>query len=233
VPLVRTPPPAINAEPPDLRVFSSLPAPVSGAATRTRRSVSFALLVLVALLGSMGAGYWIVDSWQSRSERAASAAPTERPGAAETGAPDAAGADDRTGSNADATAAASRNDLSGSWMVTNHIEQSDMSAYKGLTLGFRVELDQNGNRVRGEGMKWLENGRAVAPAARTPITIDGTVEGDRLALTFAERGTRRTSRGSFDMQIAADGSLQGRFSSDAARSSGRAEAVRVTSPPAP
>jgi hypothetical protein len=93
-----------------------------------------------------------------------------------------------------------------------------------------MQLVQTGNRVRGHGVKWLENGRPLAARSRTRITVDGMMEGRRLALTFTERGARRTSRGSFEMQLAADGSLDGRFSSDAARSSGRAEAVRISQP---
>ena len=118
-------------------------------------------------------------------------------------------------------------ELSGSWMLINQIEQSNVTAFHDLTLGFRLELNQDGNRVRGHGFKWTENGRPVPGTGQTPISVDGTVEGNRLALTFTERGARRTSRGSFKMQVAEDGSLRGSFSSDVARSSGRARAVRM------
>ena len=120
-------------------------------------------------------------------------------------------------------------ELTGSWMLTSHVEHSSNDVFKDLMLGFRLQLDQTGNRVRGHGLKWIENGRRVASRARTPITIDGTIEDGRLILAFTERGTRRTSQGTLNLQRADDGSLHGRFSTDAARSSGRAKAVRLTS----
>lgn len=118
-------------------------------------------------------------------------------------------------------------DLSGWWMLTNEIEESSVNAYNDLTLGFSVQLDQIGNRVSGKGFKLLENGRPVASRSRVPITVYGTVAGSRLALTFTERGARRTSRGSLQMELMHDGSLDGRFASDAAGSRGRAHAVRM------
>jgi transcriptional regulator with XRE-family HTH domain len=118
-------------------------------------------------------------------------------------------------------------ELSGPWVLTNEIDQSNVASYRDLTLGFRLQLDQNGNRVRGRGFKWLENGRPVAAAGQTPIAVDGTIEGNRLALTFTERGLRRISRGNIELQLAKDGSFHGRFSSDVAGSTGRARAVRV------
>ena len=120
--------------------------------------------------------------------------------------------------------------IAGWWMVTNRIDQSRLASFNDLTLGFHLKLDQNGNRVRGRGVKWHENGRRVAERARTPISVDGTMVGDRLELSFTERGIRRTSHGSFEMQLADDGSLRGRFSSDAARSSGSSEAIRMPQP---
>ena len=125
---------------------------------------------------------------------------------------------------------AARDGLSGWWMLTDHVERSSRHSFNDLTLGFRMQLVQTGNRVRGHGVKWLENGRPLAARSRTRITVDGMREGRRLALTFTERGARRTSQGSFEMQLAEDGSLDGRFSSDAAHSSGRAEAVRISQP---
>ena len=122
-------------------------------------------------------------------------------------------------------------ELTGSWMLTSHVEHSNKDVFKDLTLGFRLQLDQTGDRIRGQGLKWIENGRRVASRARTPIAIDGTIENGRLILTFTERGTRRTSQGTLNLQRADDGSLHGRFSTDAARSSGRAQAVRLTSQP--
>jgi hypothetical protein len=127
-----------------------------------------------------------------------------------------------------ASMAAPTDDLSGWWIFTNQVERSGMHSFNDLTLGFRMQLVQTGNRVRGYGVKWLENGRPLVSRSRIPIIVDGMIDGRRLALTFTERGTRRITRGSFEMQLAEDGSLYGRFSSDAARSGGRAQAVRTS-----
>jgi transcriptional regulator with XRE-family HTH domain len=120
-------------------------------------------------------------------------------------------------------------ELTGTWMLTSQVERSSNDIYNDLTLGFRLQLDQTGHRVRGQGLKWTENGRHLASRARTPITIDGTIKDGRLILAFTERGTRRTSYGTLNLQRADDGSLRGRFSTDAAQSSGRAHAVRLLS----
>jgi hypothetical protein len=71
-----------------------------------------------------------------------------------------------------------------------------------------------------------ENGRAINQRVRIPIVVVGTFDGSRLALAYLEQGTRRTSKGEFQLHVAADGSLQGRFSSDAAMSTGHTWAVR-------
>lgn len=120
-------------------------------------------------------------------------------------------------------------ELSGLWMLTNHIEQTNKSSFNEMRLGFRVQFDQMGNRISGQGHKWTENGRRIAPRGRTPITVEGTIDNGRLELSFTEHGTRRTSRGTFDLQRADDDSLHGRFSTDAAQSSGRVQAVRISS----
>ena len=120
-------------------------------------------------------------------------------------------------------------ELDGTWMLTSHVERSSNEMFNDLTLGFRLQLDQTGHRIRGRGLKWTENGRHLASRARTPITVDGTIKNGQLILAFTERGTRRTSSGTLNLQRADDGSLRGRFSTDAAQSSGRAHAVRLMS----
>lgn len=101
-----------------------------------------------------------------------------------------------------------------------------MGAFTGLRLGYRLWLEQNGDRVEGHGFKWTENGRVIAPAARTPITVEGTATGARLELRFTEMGTRRMSRGTLALDVADAHVLRGRFSSDAARSSGSVAILR-------
>jgi cytoskeleton protein RodZ len=120
--------------------------------------------------------------------------------------------------------------LSGPWALTNRVESSSYEGFNNLNLGFHLQLQQRGNRVTGTGQKWMENGRAIPPPSRTPIAVEGTLDGRRLELTFTERGARRTSAGTFVMDVADDGTLRGTFTSDAAKSQGTSLARRMTSP---
>jgi transcriptional regulator with XRE-family HTH domain len=117
-------------------------------------------------------------------------------------------------------------DVSGPWMVTTRVESSRVSRFVGLRLGYELELRQEGNRVIGLGHKVSENGKALVAGARTPISVAGTLDRDRLALTFTERGVRRATEGEFSLTVTPSGVLQGRFSSGAARSTGSVAARR-------
>jgi hypothetical protein len=101
-----------------------------------------------------------------------------------------------------------------------------VSNFEGLQLGYHLQLDQVGSQISGNGEKISENGRSLPSAARTAIAVRGTVDGNQLALTFIERGTRRSSQGALVLQRDDDGTLRGRFSSDAAKSSGLAQLRR-------
>lgn len=125
-----------------------------------------------------------------------------------------------------ARAADASDDVSGVWTVTSQVEAAAVAAYKNLLLGFRVELEQRGNRVVGAGHKVTENGAPLPVRRRTPINLEGTLDGNRLALDFTEHGTRRASAGRFVLYLSDDGSFRGRFTSDAAQSSGETIAVR-------
>lgn len=119
-------------------------------------------------------------------------------------------------------------DLSGWWEMTNTIQSTNYEEYQGLRLGYRIQLEQDGNRITGRGQKWSENGRAVPAAGRTPITITGTVDGRTVTLQFTEHGARRSTRGGFTWQLSADRTaLRGTFWSTAADTSGRSIASRM------
>jgi hypothetical protein len=118
-------------------------------------------------------------------------------------------------------------DLSGEWTLNTVVESSSLSMYEGLRLGYRLQLEQRGNAVHGSGRKILENGSAIGGGGQTPITVEGIVDGDRLRLTFTERGTQRSSSGTFVLFREGTDGLRGRFASDAARSAGRVEARRA------
>jgi hypothetical protein len=117
-------------------------------------------------------------------------------------------------------------DLSGEWTLNTVVESSSLSMYEGLRLGYRLQLEHRGSAVRGSGQKILENGKTISGDGQTPITVEGTVDGDRLRMTFTERGARRSSSGTFVLFREGTDGLRGRFSSDAARSAGRVEARR-------
>jgi hypothetical protein len=117
--------------------------------------------------------------------------------------------------------------VSGAWTLATRVESSSLARFKGLQLGYQMELKQNGDRVTGVGRKIAENGSAIRSRAQTPMSVAGTIDGDRLTLNFTERGTRRPTRGKFVLLLDEAGTLRGRFTSTAARSSGTVEAQRV------
>jgi hypothetical protein len=125
------------------------------------------------------------------------------------------------------TAAATDADLgslTGQWSINTRVESSGLRRYEGLRLEYQVRLQQAGNQVTGDGYKLRENERTVGN--RTPITLIGDVIGDRVVLNFQERGTRRMSGGRLVLDRESENVLRGRFSSDAAKSSGVADAHR-------
>jgi 1A family penicillin-binding protein len=117
-------------------------------------------------------------------------------------------------------------DLSGWWEVTNTIQSTNYPAYQGLRLTYRVQLEQDGNRITGRGQKWAEDGGPVSAAARSPISIVGRIAGRQVILQFTERGARRSTDGSFSW-IVSPGALHGSFTSTAAATSGGSVARRM------
>jgi multidrug efflux pump subunit AcrA (membrane-fusion protein) len=118
-------------------------------------------------------------------------------------------------------------DLSGWWELTNRIQATDYKNYVGLRLGYRIKLEQDGNRITGRGQKWAEDGRSVAGSARSPIRVSGTIDGDTLTLEFTEQGARRSSSGSFKLRLSDRTTLRGSFSSNVAGTSGSTLARRM------
>ena len=118
--------------------------------------------------------------------------------------------------------------MSGSWKLATQVESSSYSAYAGLKLGYEMKLEQDGDRVTGVGRKVTENGAGIGPRAQTPLTVSGTIAGDRLTLNFVERGTQRSNARQVRAARGRGGALRGRFSKATRHISGRVEAHRVS-----
>ena len=121
----------------------------------------------------------------------------------------------------------SRTDVSGRWDLRQDVQSTSHDAFAGMSVGYRLNLLQDGNRVHGRGFKTSENGVLLLPSQRTPIEVEGRIEGDQLVLNFTEIGRARTSRGTIRYRLGTSGAMQGQFSSDAANSSGSSSAHRV------
>ena len=196
------------------------------------RAVSSAVVLIVAA-AAMIVGY-IVGSRSDSAVAPHVARSTNRPNSvAPSGGTDAvpARADEST-SRLPASRAESANrdaapiDLTGIWTLTNRVDSTSYPAFKNLRLGYEVQLQQRGQRVWGTGHKLSENGRTVPQSQRTPIVFEGVLDARTVTLQFSETGTRRQSAGQLTLNVAADGSLHGSFSSDAARSRGQSQARR-------
>jgi hypothetical protein len=121
---------------------------------------------------------------------------------------------------------APRTPLTGDWAMSTRVATSELKRYEGLRIGYAVELQQQGDRITGRGVKIRENGRRIGRTAQTPIEFQGVLHGDRAELTFTEHGRRRPSAGRLVLARVSPNVLRGRFSSDAAGSSGDVEIRR-------
>ena len=121
---------------------------------------------------------------------------------------------------------AAENDVTGVWRISTEVASSSVSTFKGLRLGFLLNLHQDGDRIVGSGRKVAENDKSLPAAAQTRITVEGRRDGDQLTLTFRERGGRRESTGTFLLIRAAGDEMLGSFTSNAARSAGPVKARR-------
>ena len=123
-------------------------------------------------------------------------------------------------------APAAEQDLSGKWNVVNTVETTSYQSFKNMKIGFALSLNQNGTKITGEGQKISENGRSLPEGSRTPIQVQGSIDGNRIEATFFEEGTARKSNGRFVWRIDNSGNLKGIFATTAARSSGKSAARR-------
>jgi hypothetical protein len=141
--------------------------------------------------------------------------------------PDAEAAEPEPTSTPTSTPTPPPSDIGGRWELHHDVESTSRQAFAGMDLGYRLNLVQDGVRVHGRGQKISENGVLLLPSQRTPIEVEGRIEGDQLVLHFTEIGSERTSRGTMRWRMGPDSTLRGRFSSDAADSSGSSVARRL------
>jgi transcriptional regulator with XRE-family HTH domain len=117
--------------------------------------------------------------------------------------------------------------LDGGWTLTNRVPSNNQDPPSVTTIGYRVRLKQQGVRISGTGYRAMENGHIIPLRQRTPITVEGKLDGQRLELLFTERGAGGTTGGTWVMRVADNASLRGTFWSDATQSKGSALATRV------
>ena len=118
-------------------------------------------------------------------------------------------------------------DLTGKWNVVNTVHTTGYRSFQNLQIGFAVSINQTGRTFTAQGQKISENGRSLPASSRTPIHLQGTIDGDKIEATFSEQGTLRKTSGRFVWKIdPASGGLTGTFASTAARTSGKSTARR-------
>jgi len=214
VTLVRPrPEPIRTTEPirPTERIEPTEPLPISRAPQISRSSFRPALLfiplVVIILLAAVVLMYRLRQT------------PDSTPSVAQTTA-------QPTSAPADVPPVA-QTDLTGNWNVVNTVDQTSYQAYKNMKVGFNVSINQNGKDFTGKGEKISENGQSLPAGSRTPITVRGTIDGDKVEATFSESGAARKTNGRFSWRLdKKNGGLTGTFVTNAARSSGRSAAKK-------
>ena len=119
-------------------------------------------------------------------------------------------------------------ELSGEWTIVNTVETTSYRSFKNMKIGFDLSIDQTGSTFTGKGQKVSENGRSLPANSRTPIQVQGSINGDRIEATFIEEGSARKSNGKFVWRLDKSGrGLTGNFATTAARSKGKSAAIRM------
>lgn len=122
-------------------------------------------------------------------------------------------------------------ELTGRWIVTIRIDKSDLERYRGIEYTFNILLRQKGERLSGIGEKWKTNGVVLKGFARAPISVEGEVDGKKVAVSYTEKGAKRTSVGQFILELTDDRTMVGTVSGTAANSSGTCSWVRQSTEP--
>src|SRR5215212_1203469 len=121
----------------------------------------------------------------------------------------------------------SAQNLTGKWNVVNTVQKTSYGSFNNMQIAFNLSIQQSGKGFTGQGEKVSENGRSLPPGSRTPIQVQGSINGDRIEATFYEQGATRKTNGRFVWRVDKAGELTGTFNSTAARTSGKSTARKV------
>ncbi|HET8781689.1 MAG TPA: DUF4388 domain-containing protein [Pyrinomonadaceae bacterium] len=190
---------------------------------RLNYRVVFAVSILLIAL-SVAAAAWLLKQDQQKSEPA-TATRSESAPASESLPPStpAIATTTTTATNTDQT----DRDLTGNWNVVNTVHSTSLRSFQNLRIGFALSINQTGKTFTAKGQKISENGRSLPASERTPIQLNGAINGDRIEATFSEQGAARKTSGKFVWKIdRAGGRLTGTFASTAARARGESTAKR-------
>lgn len=121
--------------------------------------------------------------------------------------------------------------VAGEWTMTTQTLQSDLSAYRGMTLTYSIVIEQDGKSLTGKGEKLgeqLQNQpyREYEPKDRVPVELVGSLNGDAIQAMITEHGKIRETTGNFNWKLQS-GSWQGTFESEAANSKGNTFLIPV------
>jgi hypothetical protein len=117
-------------------------------------------------------------------------------------------------------------DLNGEWRLINVVEKTNYKSFHNMQLGFRLKINQKGKEFTATGEKFSENGQTLPANSRTPITVTGSIEGDKVIATFVEDGLRRRSIGRFEWTLQGGDRLTGTFVSTAGNNRGRSAVTK-------
>ena len=121
-----------------------------------------------------------------------------------------------------------RHNVDGTWTLKTVTQKTTDTKFKNMELTYTINLTHDGTHVSGRGTKLGEKladetYTEYEGKARTPIEIDGNLDGDGdlLHAVVTEEGVKRASAGSLELNWNGK-SWVGTFQSDAATSSGTA-----------
>jgi hypothetical protein len=120
-------------------------------------------------------------------------------------------------------------DLNGRWRVIHRVERSALSRYVGLEIEFDVVLTQEGERVTGEGEKFIVGWELVGRREASRLKLDGRTNDDGVRLSILEMPPSDPEReivGEITWKVVTNDMLNGTFWVTAAKSAGTSRALR-------